>query len=100
VVAGDIAAVAKLADTRTGDTLAPKGTPVKVPRPAPPAVLRVAIKARTQADDDKLSTALHRCDEDPALVVERDDETHQTVLRGTGETHLRWPSSGSPASSA
>ena len=46
--------------------------------------------ARTQADDDKLATALHRLqDEDPALVVDRDDETHQTLLRGMGETHLQ-----------
>jgi elongation factor G len=49
----------------------------------------VAIKARTQADDDKLGNALHRLqDEDLALVVERNDETHQTLLRGTGDTHL------------
>jgi elongation factor G len=90
VVAGDLAAVAKLAGTRTGDTLAPKGTPVKLaPVDPPPAVLGMAIKARTQADDDKLSSALQRLMvEDPALQVSRDDETHQTILRGTGETHL------------
>jgi len=47
------------------------------------------VVAKTQADDDKLASALHRLqDEDPALVVDRDEETHQTVLRGTGETHL------------
>lgn len=90
VPAGDIVAVAKLGGTHTGDTLAPKGTPVTVaPLPAPEPVLGMAVVARTQADDDKLATALHRLvDEDPALVVERDDETHQTVLRGMGETHL------------
>ncbi|HEX9995125.1 MAG TPA: elongation factor G [Acidimicrobiales bacterium] len=90
VVAGDIAAVAKLSSTATGDTLAPKGTPVRVPgfeRPDP--VLSVAIVARTQADEDKLANALHRLqEEDPALVVERNEETRQTLLRGTGETHL------------
>ncbi len=90
VPAGDLAAVAKLAATRTGDTLAPKGTPMRVPALTPqPAVLGIAIAAKTQADDDKLSSALGRLlDEDPALVVERNDETHQTILRGTGETHL------------
>jgi elongation factor G len=90
VNAGDLAAVAKLSATRTGDTLAPKGTPVRVVRAEPaPAVYGMAIKARTQADDDKLSSALQRLQaEDPALVVERNDETRQTVLRGTGETHL------------
>jgi elongation factor G len=90
VPAGDIAAVAKLASTTTGDTLAPRGTPVQVPaveRPAP--VLSVAIRPKSKGDEDKLMTALHRLqDEDPALVVERNDETHQTLLAGMGETHL------------
>jgi elongation factor G len=90
VTAGDLAAVAKLTGTRSGDTLAPKGTPVVVPAPPPPpALLGVALKPRTQADDDKLSAALQRLlTEDPALRVDRSDETHQTVMRGTGETHL------------
>jgi elongation factor G len=91
VPAGDIAAVAKLAATNTGDTLAPKGKPVVVaPLESPPAVLAMAIVARTQSDEDKLGNALHRLqEEDPALVVDRVEETHQTVLRGTGETHLQ-----------
>ena len=90
VVAGDLAAVAKLANTRTGDTLAPKGTPVRVAAAeASPPVLGIAVKPRTQADDDKLASSLQRLQaEDPALVVERSDETHQTLLRGMGETHL------------
>ncbi|HZN15756.1 MAG TPA: elongation factor G [Acidimicrobiales bacterium] len=90
VPAGDIAAVAKLGDTTTGDTLAPKGTPVRVPHPeqAPPA-LSVAIRPKSKGDEDKLMTALHRLqDEDPSLLVRRDDETHQTLLSGAGETHL------------
>ncbi len=89
--AGDIGAVAKLTDTRTGDTLTPKGTPVTVAAIAwPDPVLSIAIHARTQADDDKLANALHRLiAEDPTLVLERDDETHQTLFRGAGETHLQ-----------
>ena len=90
LAAGDIGGVAKLASTVTGDTLAPKGQPVHVdPIEQPSPVLAIAVVAKTQADDDKLASALHRLqDEDPALVVDRDEETHQTVLRGTGETHL------------
>jgi len=88
--AGDIVAVAKLNATRTGDTLAPKNQPVELPpveRPEP--VLAVALKARTQADEDKLANALRRIlEEDPALALERNDETHQTLLRGMGDTHL------------
>ncbi len=80
----------KLSDTATGDTLAPKGTPVIVPAAAPePVVLSVAIRPKSKGDEDKLMTGLHRLqEEDRALVVERVDETHQTMLRGTGETHL------------
>jgi elongation factor G len=90
VGAGDIGAVAKLANTSTGDTLAPKGTPVVVPSLEPPApVLSIAIRPKSKGDDDKLMTALHRLqDEDPALQVRRDDETHQTLLSGMGDTHL------------
>jgi elongation factor G len=89
--AGDIGAVAKLTDTVTGDTLAPKGKPVTAPPvEAPKPTLATAIVPRAQADEDKLAPALHRLqDEDPSLVIERNDETHQTLLWGTGETHLQ-----------
>ena len=90
VVAGDIAAVAKLANTRTGDTLAPKGSPVSITSvDRHPPQFAVAITPRTQADDDKMGNALARLlVEDPTLSVERVDETQQTVLRGLGETHV------------
>ncbi len=88
--AGDIVAVPKLAHTATGDTLAPKGTPVVVPAPpVDPPALSIAIQPKSKGDEDKLMTGLRRLqEEDPALLVERVDETHQTILRGTGETHL------------
>ena len=89
--AGDLLAVAKLNDVHTNDTLAPRGKPVTVPAielPAPS--LGVAIRAKTQADDDKLGNALHRLlEEDPSLRIDRNEETHQTLLWGQGETHLR-----------
>ena len=90
VQAGDLAAVAKLSDTATGDTLAPKTTPVVVaPLPVAEPVLSVAIRPKSKGDEDKLMTALHRLqEEDPALRVLRDDEIHQTLLAGMGETHL------------
>ena len=90
VVAGDLAAVAKLAATPTGSTLAPKDSPVRVAAATAPAPsFGLALKPITQSDDDKLSGALQRLiAEDPALVVERNDETGQTVLRGAGDTHL------------
>jgi elongation factor G len=87
---GDLGAVAKLNDTGTGDTLSVKGQPVTAPtiiKPTP--VLSTAIHAKTQADTDKLANALRRIQqEDPVLLIERNAETRQTLLRGLGETHL------------
>ncbi|HEU5308873.1 MAG TPA: elongation factor G, partial [Acidimicrobiia bacterium] len=90
VPAGDIAAVAKLADTTTGDVLGARGADVDVDPFEPPApVLAIAIRAKSKSDEDKLANALHRLlDEDPALRLDRNPETHQTLLWGQGETHL------------
>lgn len=90
VPTGDIAAVAKLSDTTTGDVLAAKGAQVEVaPFDTPPPLIAHAIRPRSKGDEDKLATALHRLqDEDPALRIERNAETHQTLLWGMGETHL------------
>jgi elongation factor G len=89
--AGDIIAAAKLIDTKTGDTLAPKNKPVTVPKiDRPQPVLSTAIIAQTQSDDDKLSTSLQRIlEEDASLAVDQNEETHQTLLSGLGETHLQ-----------
>ena len=89
-VAGDFVAVPRLAGTKTGDTLAPKGTPVSFPLPAPePPALQAAVKPSSRADEDKLMSSLHRlAEEDPAISVARIDETHQTVLGTAGEVHL------------
>ena len=91
LVAGDIGASAKLHDVATGDTLAQSGLPVVAEPLTPPTpTLAVAVRAASSADEDKLATALHRIvEEDPALVVDHDADTHQTLLRGTGETHLQ-----------
>jgi elongation factor G len=87
---GDIAAVAKLSDTTTGDVLGARGADFTVePFEAPQPVLPTAIRPKSKADEDKLATALHRLlDEDPALRLERNSETKQTLLWGLGETHL------------
>ena len=91
VMSGHLFAVAKLASTGTGDTLASKGCESVVDwSPSPPPVHEVAIAPKGRADDDKLMTALHRLQqEDPWLVVRRDDEAHQTVLGGRGAMHLQ-----------
>jgi len=85
--AGDIAVLPKLTDTHTNDTLSPKGDIAFSPLPLPEPLYPVAIVAKTKADEDKLGTALKSIvDEDPSLLLKRDEETHQTVLSGMGET--------------
>lgn len=88
VPAGGIAAVAKLQGATTGTLLARRTSPA-VPRTLPPrpGVYALALSPVSQADDDKLSSALTRlAAEDPTLTIDR--EAHQTVLRGLGDAHL------------
>jgi elongation factor G len=88
--AGDIGAVAKLAETSTGDTLTDKDRavilpPIEFPKPA----MALAIEPKSKADEDKLGAALTRLvEEDHTLHVQRDSEMKQTVLSGMGESHL------------
>ncbi|HWC13052.1 MAG TPA: elongation factor G [Actinomycetota bacterium] len=90
VVAGDIGALAKLTETVTGDTIADKANPIVLPAIEPPEpLLPKAIQPKTKGDEDKLMIGLHKLiEEDPALKLERNDETHQTILWGMGDAHL------------
>ncbi|MDQ3752658.1 MAG: elongation factor G [Actinomycetota bacterium] len=90
VVAGDLGAAAKLVHTVTGDTLADKSAPVVLsPIEPPEPLLPKAIAPKTKGDEDKLMFGLQRLiEEDPALRLERNDETHQTILWGMGDAHL------------
>ena len=88
--AGGIGAVAKVDSLRVGDTLRSGGSditvaPISYPRP----VAEVAITPRSHHDEEKLSTALHRIEEeDPTVRVERRADTGETILAGLGDTHL------------
>ncbi|MGP0565137.1 MULTISPECIES: elongation factor G [unclassified Nitrospina] len=90
VPAGDIAVVAKLKSTTTNDTLTVadagvKFEPIEFPKP----VLARAMVPKTRADEEKISNALARLvEEDPALSVERDPQTHQLLVSGLGQEHL------------
>jgi elongation factor G len=88
-IAGDIAVLPKLADAITGDTLSEKGDVRIADLPFPEPLYPVAIVAKTKADEDKLGTALNKLvEEEPTLYLKRDEETHQTVLSGVGETAI------------
>ncbi|HEX6674812.1 MAG TPA: elongation factor G-like protein EF-G2 [Actinomycetes bacterium] len=90
VVAGDVGAVAKLADTSTGDTLCAKEAPIVIAAPVmPDPLLPVAVAPRSRGDEEKLSSGLSRIEaEDLTLRVERNPETKQTILWGMGENHI------------
>jgi elongation factor G len=90
ILPGDIGAVAKLTDTSTGDTLCSKDDPVVLPAPPmPDPLLPIAIAPKSRGDEEKLSSGLARLDaEDLTLRVERNVETHQTLLWGMGENHI------------
>ena len=89
--AGDIGAVMKLKETRTGDTLCDKDhliayPPVEFPVPA----ISFAIEPKAQGDEEKISGALARlCEEDPVLRVSRDAQTHEMLISGTGLEHVK-----------
>ncbi len=90
VPAGDLGAVAKLAETMTGDTLCARDHPVRLaPIEFPAPAIAMAIEPKSKADEDKMGAALHRlAEEDPTFHVRRDAELKQTVISGMGESHL------------
>ncbi len=90
VQAGDLGAVAKLKDTQTGDTLADKASPIVYPPVVfPEPATTFAIEPKTRGDEDKISIALQRLqEEDPVLRVTRDAQTHEMLLSGMGQLHV------------
>ena len=91
MVAGDIGCTVKLKDVKTGNTLNGKDCEnrfdfVKYPN----SKYSRAIKAKKEADTEKMMAALTRMrQEDPTWVVEQSKELRQTIVRGQGEFHLR-----------
>jgi elongation factor G len=90
VPAGDIAAVTKLSETLTGDTLCDRGTPLVLDPPHfPNPLYSVAVSPKTKADAAKISPTLTRLSEqDPTLTWHQDTSTRETILSGMGDTHI------------
>ena len=88
--AGDIGVVAKLTETKTGDTFVDKDNSIRVTAPGFPAPLyMLAVTPRAQADSAKMGPTLSNlCDADPTLRWRQDSDTRQTVLEGMGQIHL------------
>jgi elongation factor G len=87
--AGEIVALGRLEGARTGAVLGDDAGLVPQP-PAPRPMYGLAITAASRDDEVKLSGAFAKLtDEDPSLHVEHDRETHETVLWGQGEVHLK-----------
>ncbi len=88
--AGDIVAVPKLKTTVTGDTLCDGARPIIYESPLPlKPVISFALQAKSRSDEDKIHNALQRLmEEDPTLLIQRDEETRELILSGMGQVHL------------
>lgn len=90
VLPGDLAAVAKLQYTTTGDTLCNKDSkivlkPIQFPKPS----IALAVEPKAKGDEEKISVGLARlAEEDPTFEVEKDTETGQTLIKGIGDLQL------------
>jgi elongation factor G len=87
---GEIGVVAKLKDTLTGDTLCDEAQSVVLPGIAfPEPAISFAIQPKSRGDEDKISTALQRMEEeDPTLRHHYDPETKQLLVSGIGQLHV------------
>ncbi|MGK2905218.1 MAG: elongation factor G [Desulfuromonadales bacterium] len=89
-VAGDIVAVAKLKETTTGDTLCDAGKPIIYACPmSMKPVISFALEPKSKGDEEKIFSGLSRLtEEDPALHIQRDEETKEMIISGMGQVHV------------
>jgi elongation factor G len=90
IKAGDLGAVTKLKESQTNDLIADKPpgftlAPIKFPDP----VISYAIEPKSRGDEEKISTALHRLqEEDPTVNYTRDAQTKELLIAGQGQSHI------------
>jgi elongation factor G len=87
---GDVGAVAKLKETRAGDWLVSKAHDVAMPQiKLPNPVMAFAIEPKSKGDEEKVSTALRRLqEEDPTIDVHRDAQTGEQIVAGLSQIHV------------
>jgi elongation factor G len=90
IKAGDIGAVAKLKESQTNDLIADKVVAFTLPGTRfPEPVISYAIEPKSRGDEEKISTALHRLqEEDPTINYTRDAQTKELLLAGQGQSHI------------
>jgi elongation factor G len=90
LIPGDIAGVAKLKETVTGDTLCNEKSPIIFEKVAvPPPIMSYAMEPKTRGDEDKIASSIHRLtEEDPTIVFSRNVETKEMILSGMGQVHI------------
>jgi len=90
LVPGDIAAVAKLKETVTGDTLCSDKAPIIFEKVIPPPpIMSFAIAPKSRGDEDKIVSSINRIiEEDPTLTFRRDEQTKEMILSGMGQVHI------------
>jgi elongation factor G len=90
VACGDIAAVAKLQYTQTGDTFCDKSNIVIYPEVAfPQPTHYIAVEPKAKGDEEKVGTGLKRLmEEDPSFAMERNAETSQLLIGGQGDIQM------------
>ncbi len=90
LVPGDIAGVAKLKETVTGDTLANEKVPIIFEKvPVPPPIMSFAVEPKSRGDEDKIASSINRLmEEDPTIVFSRNTQTREMILSGMGQVHI------------
>ncbi len=90
ISAGDIGAIPKLLDTKTGDTLSSLSQKIILdPIAYPSSTFSMAVIPKDKGDEEKIVLAITRlCEEDPTIKLQTNNETHQLILYGLGEQHL------------
>ena len=87
---GTFAAVAKLKDTVTGDTLCEENKPIILPVPEPPkTAVTFAVEPKSRGDEDKVYSSISRLiEEDPSLTQGRNAGTKEILISGMGQVHI------------